>query len=165
VSDPIFGVFFAVILFKIIKVKILQPDDLSDLCNIVLDAAHVFGCNFIIDTSIDAFTCVFVGEVLLEIAVSSQIYLLVMAMPWPTVAPSVPTTVITTSYPTTTVVWRATAAMCARPWRGPTLVGLVRSDFRVGDGLRPSKKICRLSHGRDQVCPYIGPETLAFWRV
>ena len=105
------------------------------------------------------------GEVLLEIAVSSLIYLLVVAMPWPMVAASVLTTVIMMSYPATAVVWRAIAVMCARPWRGPTSVGLVRSDFCVGDGLHPSKKVCRLSHGHDQVCPYTGPETLAFWRV
>ena len=108
---------------------------------------------------------VFVGEVVSEIAVSSLIYLLVMAMPWPTVAASVPTTVVTTSCPATAVVWRATAAMCARPWRGPTSVGLVRSDFRVRDSLRSSYKVRRLPHGRDQVCSYTGPETLAFWRV
>ena len=29
----------------------------------------------------------------------------------------------------------------------------------------PSEKICRLPHDRDQVCPYTGTDTLAFWRV
>ena len=44
-------------------------------------------------------------------------------------------------------------------------MGLVKSDFYVGDGLCPSEKFYRLPHGRDQVCPYTGPDTLAFWRV
>ena len=44
-------------------------------------------------------------------------------------------------------------------------MGLVGSDLHVGDGLCPSEKICRLSHGHNQVCPYAGPDTLAFWRV
>jgi hypothetical protein len=44
-------------------------------------------------------------------------------------------------------------------------MGLVGSDLCVGDGLGPSEKIYYLSHGHDQVCPYAGPNTLAFWRV
>jgi len=44
-------------------------------------------------------------------------------------------------------------------------VGLVGSNLCVGDGLCPSEKICHLPHGRDQVCPYTGPDTLAFWCV
>jgi hypothetical protein len=47
----------------------------------------------------------------------------------------------------------------------PDFVALVGSDFHVGDGLCPSKEICCLPHGRDQVCPYSSPDTLAFWHV
>ena len=122
-------------------------------------------CSSIVDASVDALTGVFVGEVVFEIVVSSLVYLLVVTMPWPTVAASVPTTAVSTSRPATIVVWQVTAVMCARLWRSPTSVGLVGTDFRVGDGLCPSEKIYRLAHGRDQVCPYTSLETLALWRA
>ena len=72
--------------------------------SIVLDTTYVFMCSYIVDTSVDAFTGVFVGEVVSKITVSSLIYFLVVAMPWPTVAASVPTTVVMTSCPATAIV-------------------------------------------------------------
>ena len=86
------------------------------MCSVVLDTAHVFVCRSIIDAPVDAFTCVFVGEVVSEITVSSLVYLLVMSMSWFAVVASVSTTAVTTSLLATVVVGRATAVMCAGPW-------------------------------------------------
>jgi len=61
--------------------------------------------SYIVDTSVDAFTGVFVGEVVLEFTVSSLIYLLSVAMPWLTIGASISTMVVTTSCPTVAVVW------------------------------------------------------------
>ena len=75
------------------------------MCSIVLDTAHVFVCISIVDASVDAFTGVFEGEFVLEIMVSSLVYLLVMTVPCPMLAASVLTTTNATSRPATDVVW------------------------------------------------------------
>ena len=45
------------------------------------------------------------------------------------------------------------------------MIGRVRSDLHVGDGLGSSEKICCLPNGGDQVCSYAGVNTLVFGRV
>jgi len=135
------------------------------VCSVVLDAAYVFVCHSIPDAAVNALTGILVGEILLKIMVSSLVYLLVVAVPLLAVTASVPTTATASSRLSTVVIGRATAAMCARSWRSPTLMGLVGSDLRVGDGLGPSKKICCLPHGGAQMCPYTYPNTLIFGRV
>jgi len=50
------------------------------VCGIVLDAAYIFVRHSILDTTIDAFMGVFVGEILSKIAVSSLVDLLVVAV-------------------------------------------------------------------------------------
>jgi hypothetical protein len=86
------------------------------VCNIVLDAAHVFVCSSIIDASVDVLAGVFVGEIMPEITVSHLVYLLVVTVPLLAVAANIPTMAIATSRLSTIVVGRATAAMCAGPW-------------------------------------------------
>jgi len=44
-------------------------------------------------------------------------------------------------------------------------VAPVGSDLRIGEGLRPSEEVCRLSHGSDQVCSYAGPNVLVLWHI
>jgi len=41
-------------------------------------------------------------------------------------------------------------------------MSLVGGDFRVGDGLDSFEHSSGLSHGRDQMCPYVGSNVLVF---
>ena len=41
-------------------------------------------------------------------------------------------------------------------------MSLVGGDLRVGDGLDPFEQSSGLSHGRDQMCPYVGSNVLVF---
>ena len=108
------------------------------MCSVVLDAAYIFVCRSIPDMAVNALTGVLLGEILPNIMVSSLVYLLVMAVPLLVVTASVSTTAVASSRLSMVVIGRATAAMRARSWRGPTSMGLVGSDLRVGDGLGPS---------------------------
>jgi len=74
------------------------------MCSVVLDTTHVFVCCSIIDVPVDAFAGIFMGEVVSEITVSFLIYLLVMTVPWFTVAASVLTTAIAMSRLATVVI-------------------------------------------------------------
>ena len=44
-------------------------------------------------------------------------------------------------------------------------MSLVGGDLRVGNGLNPFEQSSGLSHGRDQMCPYIGLNVLIFGSI